>query len=120
MRFILLAMGLFLGCNASEEEADPCARTPSLDYANWGRGFMSKHCTGCHSAIVPDDHRNEAPIDVNLDTYDDVLHFSGRIEARVLMGGDEAMPPGGGPTEEELDLLDEWLQCSVYPDLEAP
>ena len=81
---------------------------------------MSKHCTGCHSAIVPDDHRNEAPIDVNLDTYADVLHFASRIEARVLVDVEDRMPPGGGLTSDELDRLNEWLRCGVFPDLDTP
>ena len=119
MRGSLLIIALLCtGCESMEEE-DPCDRMPALDYANWGRGFMSKHCTGCHSNLVPDDHRNEAPVEVDLDTFADALHFSGRIEARVLLAPvDDLMPPGGGPTEGEKKLLDEWLTCSVFPTLE--
>jgi uncharacterized membrane protein len=116
MRGSLLFVALMCtGCESMEEE-DPCDRMPALDYANWGRGFMSKHCTACHSKLVSEDHRNEAPEEVDLDTFANVLHFSSRIEARVLHAPeDDLMPPGGGPTEDEKRLLNEWLICSVLP-----
>ena len=52
------------------------------------------------------------------DTYDGVLQWAYRTEARSL-GDNPGMPPGGGPGPEELARLEEWLQCSVFPELEA-
>ena len=117
--FCLLAVTVLWGCNGADDTEDLCVHDPPLNYTNWGRGFLSKHCTGCHSSIVPEDHRNEAPTGVHLDTLDDVHQYASRIEARVLLDLEDPMPPGGGPTAEELELLQEWLTCSVFPDVEA-
>jgi len=115
------ALLLFLwGCAGSSDDsaAFTCDRDPPLTYANFGEGFMSTHCVGCHSVLVPTDLREGAPAGIDLNTYTDVIAWVDRIEARA--GTTEAgMPPGGGPSEAERALLREWLYCSVYTDAEA-
>ena len=115
-----IALFLIAGCLSEkddEDSADPCLRDPPLTWDSWGKGFVEKHCNGCHSSIIPDAHRNNAPKGVDFDTYVGVLTFAERIDARVVELNPTAMPPGGGPTDEELSLLAEWLTCSVYPDV---
>lgn len=108
---------LLIGC---APETDPlCANEVQLTYDSWGRGFLDTHCNGCHSSITAPAQRRGAPPGVDFDTYGGVLQWAERIEDRVLVAPDEErieMPPGGGPTPEELSMLHEWLQCSVYQD----
>lgn len=102
---------LFSCLGAGEDTAATCDRDPPLDYLSFGKGLLQTHCTGCHSSLVREDQRNDAPTAVNLDTYDDVVTWAERIRVRTVE--DRDMPPGGGPSEEERALLAEWLDCEV-------
>ncbi len=116
------AVALLVGCGAKAEdsaaEADPCGRQPALDWDNFGKGLMDKHCNGCHSSLVDRGARKGAPLGVDFNTYAGVLEFSDRIGARSL-GETPTMPPGGGPDLEERARLEEWLQCGVAADRAA-
>jgi len=104
-----------LGCGAGGETEDTaCGREPPLDYANFGHAHMDTHCTGCHSALLPEGDRLGAPLGVDLDTYDGVLDWAERLAVRAV-APDPSMPPGGGPGDEELDRFQEWLDCTLLP-----
>lgn len=114
------------GCDSAEPAgAEQCSEHAPLTWESWGKGFVDTHCVGCHSAIIPPAQRRDAPAGVDFDTYRGVILWAERIEERTLTGAREGldsaelMPPGGGPTDEELDMLEEWLHCSVYPDKAA-
>jgi uncharacterized membrane protein len=103
---------LLLACLADgEDTAGACDRDPPLDYLTFGKPLMQTHCTGCHSSLVREDQRNDAPVGLDLDTYDDVVEWAERIRVRAVEEQD--MPPGGGPSDEERALLAEWLDCEV-------
>jgi len=102
-----------LGC-----EGPSCDREPALTYENWGQAYLSTYCTGCHSALVEGEPRKGATVGVDFNTYGDVLAHVERIEARGT-GAAPTMPPSGGPSAQEVALLDEWLTCAVYPDAAA-
>ena len=113
---------LALAACAGEEEDPECAREVPLTYQSWGQGFLDTHCNGCHSSLTPVAQRRGAPEGVNLDTYEGVLTWVERIDDRTILAPQEErsqMPPGGGPTAEELEMLHEWLECTVYPDKKA-
>lgn len=117
-----LPLLVLLGCQ-TEEAVDPlCDVAEPLTYETWGKGFIDTHCVGCHSSIIPPAQRRDAPAGIDFDTYRGILQWSERIEARALTDAraeDDTvviMPPGGGPTPEELDMLEEWLYCGVYHD----
>ncbi len=102
-------------CGRVEDTAEfACDRDPPLDYALFGEGYMSTHCTGCHSSLLSGEDRVGAPDGVDLETYDGVLLWADRIDARAT-GAEPTMPPGGGPTEEDIALLEEWLYCDLLP-----
>jgi hypothetical protein len=111
---------LALGCGGAPDDTGgaDCARRPPLTWDNFGRGFMGKHCAGCHSSLHEGDMRKGAPAGVDLDTYGGVLQWVSRIEARTL-SDPMTMPPGGGPSDEEVGRLREWLDCQVYRDAAA-
>ena len=105
---------LLLGCAPTED--DPCPN--ELDYDSFGKSLMSQYCTGCHSSTIPPAQRNGAPEVVNLDTYGGVMRWIDHIEESAA-AEPPTMPPGGGTTELERDLLREWISCAVRPDIDA-
>lgn len=110
----LPALLLLVAC---AEEPEVCGHEPALTYESFGRGFMEGYCTGCHSSIIPPNQRNQAPPDVNLDTYEGVLLWADRVQQQTDPRF-PTMPPGGGPTTPEYELFQEWLACEVLPDAE--
>ena len=110
---------LILACAGKEEDSAStfCQHDPPLSYANFGKGYIDFHCIGCHSKDLPEGHRVGSPLGVDFNTYDDVLNWAERIEARATRKHSEqvTMPPGGGPTSSELDMLETWLECAVFP-----
>jgi len=90
-----------------------CNRQPKLTYDNFGREYMKKWCTGCHSVYKRDNQRAGAPAHVNLNTWADVLEWAPRIQARSV--DTTSMPPAAGISQEETNQLGEWLRCDVFP-----
>ena len=103
---------LALSSCAPDAEQSSCQRDPPLDYNDFGRGFLERHCTGCHSSLLAEGHRADAPVGVDLDSYADAVQWADRIYIRSV-GEDASMPPGGGPTDQEKALLAEWLTCDL-------
>ena len=118
-RIGLALLGLALlglaGCAPEAEDTAGCAHDPPLTWENFGHAIVTRHCLGCHSALLPEERREGAPAGVDFDTYGDVLAWAERIEARST-GEGASMPPGGGPTAPERELLAEWLSCGVAAD----
>lgn len=115
-----MSLALLLSACQSQEpvEGPDCSRAPALTYENFGRGFLERNCTGCHSSYLTDmAERNYAPISVNLNTYADALLWVDRIDVRTVE--DQDMPPAGGLSSNDLDMLHEWLACDVRPNAQA-
>lgn len=105
---------LLVGCDNAEPVDDPCSSEPALTWENFGKGHLDKHCNGCHSSQIRPEQRNNAPVGVDFDTWDKTVQFGERIWIR---GGETLdMPPGGGPSEDELRLFEEWMHCEVLED----
>lgn len=109
----LAILGVLGAC--APEEPDPCAHEPALTYENFGQSFLGRYCNGCHGSTIPDSLRNDAPGHVNLDHYEGVLRWAYEIEEQAAVE-EPTMPPGGGTTPLERQLLREWLTCEVFPD----
>ena len=88
-------------------ELGDCADLPYVTWDSWAKGTLTTHCQGCHASETPMTYG--APLNVNFDTQQETLQWLGRIKARVLVSQD--MPPAGGLLEEELYLLQIWLDC---------
>jgi len=109
------AIGLLVALFSVGCGADPsCAREPALNWDNFGQGFTSTWCAGCHSSLLEGADRHEAPVDIDYNDLGKVLAGAERFAARAT-GDSPTMPPAGGPADEEVALLDEWLTCSVLP-----
>jgi hypothetical protein len=88
---------------------DPCLDPPT--YERFAAGFTTSWCAPCHAASLPEDQRQGAPVGVDLQTLDELRIWSERIRVRAIDQAD--MPPGGGPSDEELQLLDRFLACGL-------
>lgn len=92
-------------------DAEAC-ETSYLSYDNFGEPFMLNWCRGCHSSAIPTGMRQKAPAAVNFDTLEDVRTRKDRVAVRAASVA-ATMPPAGGPTLEERELLAEWIACGV-------
>ena len=108
-RVTLHASLLLLACDAGEIAAAPtCDEGPVLAWENYGDGFFTEYCQGCHADAAP--QRFGAPADVVFDQEGDVLNQLDDVVRVVL--AEERMPPGGGISEEELGRLRRYLDCA--------
>jgi hypothetical protein len=109
----LLGSALFGGCGAGAEapidEDTFCADQPFLTYNNFGKGFLTTHCQGCHASTT--ENRRNAPEDVTFDTLEQVNVQREDILAETL-GEFPTMPPLGGVRQDDRDKLEIWLRCS--------
>jgi len=104
----LIALVALAACGT---DVDPTCTKSTLTYETFGAPFMSDWCLGCHSAGVDAAMRQLAPIDVNFDTIAEVRTQSRSIlETTSTM---QTMPPAGGPSDSDRELLAEWLSCGA-------
>lgn len=108
---------LLLGCGtdiAPVDEAgvpDEVCET-ELTYQNFGEPFMLDWCRGCHSAGLPVDMRQDAPLDANFEQLAEIRARSALIIQRAT-GSMPTMPPAAGPSDQERAMLAEWLACGA-------
>ncbi|MFL5318936.1 MAG: c-type cytochrome [Myxococcaceae bacterium] len=111
------------GQSSSEEHehGDPtnafCPLNSQLTYANFGRAFMQKNCTGCHASYLSGAARHGAPLEHNFDeqwTVRDHLDHIDQVAAASASVVNTDMPPTPPiPSEEERRKLGEWLACGA-------
>lgn len=125
--FILAQWQLILSCGSSsgvpEKFERPqvksaaikseCEDGTSLTYENFGEGFMLSYCVNCHGAELETDQRFGAPINVNLDTYEDMSLHRKDILKTAARKTNPKMPPSRHVPLEERELLAEWIKCGV-------
>ena len=83
-----------------------------LTWKGVGFPFTQTWCIECHSVAVKGDDRNDAPVSVNFDTRDLVAAQAELIDL-VLDRENPIMPPGGGPSTEEIEQFLLWLDCGA-------
>jgi uncharacterized membrane protein len=98
-----------LALAACGTDIEPSCAQSYLDYESFGAAFMSNWCTGCHSDAVA--MRQAAPIDINFDTIDEVRAQSFTIVRSTTV--DRSMPPAGGPSDAERQMLADWIDCGA-------
>lgn len=105
---ILLTLAACTGA-APDSAADACADAPVVTWANFGQGFLLEQCQGCHASTTA--NRHDAPEDIVFDTVDDAW---GQADGILARAGAEppTMPPEGGTTEDDRQLLRWWLECA--------
>ena len=84
-----------------------CATAPLITWDNWAGALITTHCQGCHASASP--NRYGAPTSCSFDTKQQTLNWLDRIHIRVIE--QETMPPAGGLLNEDLEMLEIWLEC---------
>lgn len=74
-----------------------------------GEPFFHTWCRSCHSADAP--QRFGAPEGVDFDTEEQVRSQAAKIRTWTI--DMEAMPLGGGLSEDDILLLDLYLRCGL-------
>lgn len=105
---VAVALSLIPACG---NDTDPNCDRSFLRYDNFGSPFIVNWCRACHSSELPPGMRQDAPIDVNFDTLDEIRAWSSRIN--LTAGAGTSMPPTGGPSASERVMLVEWLRCGA-------
>jgi hypothetical protein len=85
----------------------------SCDWMSWnnvGAPFFTTWCTACHGSDVPEEKRQGAPEECNLDTYERVVAWAPSIEVKLATG---TMPPQGTPPDDTKSAVLEWLECGA-------
>jgi uncharacterized membrane protein len=96
------------GCGT---DTDPDCDRSFLRYDNFGSPFITNWCRACHSAQLPPDMRQKAPVGINFDSLHEIRIWS--LQIKVTAGDTDAMPPAGGPSPAERQMLVEWLGCGA-------
>lgn len=106
-------MIVFLLMSCQPEIADSGAPVAALicdnppSYEEWTEGFLKGKCQPCHAANSP--NRYGAPENIFFDSEEASLYWISSIERTTLER--ETMPPSGGVTEDEKELLRRWIDC---------
>jgi uncharacterized membrane protein len=101
---------LLLACaTGAADSGDTCAGRRDVTWNSWAHGFFFTWCQPCHSATSPD--RYGAPEGLDFDTYEQVIALTGSVRQTVLDEG--TMPLGGGLTDEDRALLEDFLDCGT-------
>ena len=116
MRYLLLVLLMVLTACGEEENGTTVDCSVSTNWTTVGAPFVYTWCTPCHSPSLDTlEDRQGAYPSVNFGTYDDVINHADRIEEVIYrpVGSAGTMPPGGGPSAEELDAVAEWIACGM-------
>lgn len=102
--------------NPSEKEnalqpKSACKQGTALTYENFGRDFIVRYCSSCHSENIEGAKRSGTPKDVNFDTLEDVHTWRSRILARSV--ADTSMPPFNLLGNDERKVFGEWIKCGA-------
>ena len=149
MRSILLVCLVLAGCSAGPTKtgtvcpspdpmtfgytaADTPGCTGSDGDCNFGKPFMDKYCTSCHSSVLPNSKRNGAPLFHDFDSLFGVLEVPDHIDEQTGWGPKAHINfmPGDGtggrcpsvqggpldedcpePTDDERTKVAEWIAC---------
>ena len=110
MIWFLLACGGVEDSAIKDEEsaviiAEACLDAPTFE--GWTKGFLRSQCQACHASTAVE--RYGAPESVYFDDYEAAVEHKELIASSVLERA--TMPPAGGVSEEEQQLLAWWLDC---------
>jgi uncharacterized membrane protein len=102
-----LIIAVFSGCG---DKADPIrsGEDPGMrvTYTNKIKAILDNNCILCHDSEKQGAERNGAPLDVNLDTYENVIDVAERANTQIQAGN---MPPTGGLPDNLRDLFQQWI-----------
>ncbi|TPV97113.1 MAG: hypothetical protein B7733_01210 [Myxococcales bacterium FL481] len=97
---------------SGHDESPSLPADVTLTWENFGDGYVRDWCRGCHSMYLEGAARYGAPPGVDFNTHEGVQERLERVIARAT-GDQPTMPPAGGPTADERELLLQWLDAGA-------
>lgn len=119
---VAVITGVAVGCGGDDDHdgsgsGATCPTTQTLTYEGFGKPFMEKYCTRCHSTTKKGDARLGAPADHDFDDVLTIRALAEHIDEHAAAGPaatNKEMPPSAPvPTMEERLQLGEWLACGA-------
>jgi uncharacterized membrane protein len=119
MTKLLASLALALAACTGTPSGATCPTDNAPDYATFGKPFIDKYCTDCHSAASS--NRHGAPTDENFDSEADVKAHASDIDEAAAKGpsaDNTAMPDMSGdvhspPTDAERVTLGQFIACEA-------
>jgi len=109
---VALSLGSVAACG---EDDDTAQATDTLScevtYEDFAGPFLLNWCVGCHSSSLGKDERQKAPEGVNFDTLEGVRGHAEKV--RYMAVEAQLMPPVGGPSSSDRELLGKWIDCGM-------
>jgi len=110
---LLVVSGAACGSDDPEAPSDTCVDA-TLDYATFGKPFVSSYCVSCHGGSVKGSARMGAPADAVFDTQAQIAAKADQIKEQVVAL--KAMPFGTSsvkPSDADRVKFGNWLDCGA-------
>ncbi len=107
--FVVLAAAV--ACNGDDTATTSDPLSCEVGYEDFAGPFLLNWCVGCHSSSLAKGERQKAPETVNFDTLEGVRAHADKIRAMAV--DSDLMPPVGGPSAKDRELLGKWLDCGM-------
>jgi uncharacterized membrane protein len=110
---LLVVLGGACGSDDPEAPSETCL-DKTLDYASFGKPFVSTYCASCHGASVKGNDRRGAPAEYVFDTLAQITAKADAIKDQVVVV--KAMPFGNDtlkPSDAERVKFGHWLDCGA-------
>jgi uncharacterized membrane protein len=110
---LLVVVGSACGSDDPEAPGQACLDR-TLDYAGFGKPFITTYCASCHGGSVRGSARLGAPEEYVFDTLAQVTAKADVIKDQVVVM--ESMPFGTSslkPSEAERAKFGRWLDCGA-------
>lgn len=101
------------GCTSADASAAPQPDCKSSAVPGYANVAAFKKCTMCHSTALSSGARNQAPPELNFNTYEGASSVSNEIALQVSEG--RMPPPASGIklSEAEKQQLLQWADCGA-------
>jgi hypothetical protein len=117
----LAFISLLVACTSNPVFGPPtesqCPQGSTLTYDNFGKPFMTKYCTRCHSSDLVGAARHGAPSFHDFDSLFGIKAVHEHIDETTAAGPaafNDGMPQDGPkPTSMERYQLGEWIACGM-------
>lgn len=111
-----------VGAGGDSGSNAPCVLDQVITYSENIRPIFATHCLRCHhSNLVGDEARNEAPAEVNFDTYAStttIFYDEVTVAEHALFMVEEDLMPADSltdPSDAEIACIAAWIDQGMLP-----
>ena len=99
------------GDSNGEDSAGGDVCDENLNWNSVGAPFFLTYCSGCHGSALPEEFRQGAPLNIILDSFENVLPLAVAIQVVLTPELGLDMPPAGELEPGEVASVIQWLSC---------